>query len=273
MRRHRWRPSQPRRAPHCRGASPRSAQLARTPDPRCMRGPACDDSKANLANFLPHVDAPSRAEASEVVVRKSTAKSCNRPSDQTESPLNPNKILLAVVRRPCLSVRGREGNFALLTEPAARGPRPRRADTTAEMRRVLVMSSSGLASSTMKSALLPACSVPASAIRRNSAELRVAATMTCIGVIPASTMSNISSCGTPRPVAVGAERDAHARRIQLRQVARLNPVQGLRLRPVGVGRFELLELGGRQARPQPAQIHLHAAIRQVRREDQVRTLP
>ena len=34
---------------------------------------------------------------------------------------------------------------------------------TAEMRRVLVMSSSGLASSTMKSALLSACSVPASA--------------------------------------------------------------------------------------------------------------
>ena len=70
---------------------------------------------------------------------------------------------------------------------------PRR--ITAEMRRVLVMSSSGLASSTMKSALLPASSVPASASRRNSAELRVAATMTCIGVIPASTMSSISSCG------------------------------------------------------------------------------
>src|SRR5580765_890825 len=69
---------------------------------------------------------------------------------------------------------------------------PRR--TTAEMRREFVMSSSGLASSTMKSALLPACKVPASAMRRNSAELRVAATITCIGVIPAATMSRISSC-------------------------------------------------------------------------------
>src|SRR5262249_41210907 len=66
---------------------------------------------------------------------------------------------------------------------------------TAEILRVLVMSSSGLASSTMKSALLPASSVPASAIRRNWAPLRVAATTTCAGVIPASTMSSISSCG------------------------------------------------------------------------------
>src|SRR5688572_8872699 len=47
---------------------------------------------------------------------------------------------------------------------------------TEAMRRVLVMSSSGFASRTMKSALLPACAVPASVILRNSAPLRVAAT-------------------------------------------------------------------------------------------------
>src|SRR4029077_15554691 len=37
-------------------------------------GQRCDDSKAKLTNFLPHVGAPPCAEASKVVVRKSTAK-------------------------------------------------------------------------------------------------------------------------------------------------------------------------------------------------------
>ena len=77
---------------------------------------------------------------------------------------------------------------------------------------------------------------------------------------------------TPWPVAIGSKRDAHARRVQLRQVARLNPVQGLRRRPVGVRLLKLVDIGGRHARAQPAQIHLHAPIRQVRREDQVGTL-
>src|SRR6185503_2847409 len=58
--------------------------------------------------------------------------------------------------------------------------------------RVLAMSSSGLPSSAMKSALLFASIVPASLIFRNSAPLRVAATITCIGVIPAAVMSAIS---------------------------------------------------------------------------------
>src|SRR5438094_676402 len=95
---------------------------------------------------------------------------------------------------------------------------------TDEIFRVFVMVSSGLASSTMKSALLFASIVPASVIRRNCAPLRVAATMTCIGVIPAATMSSISRCGaygvlpsvpttTFTPAAV---RFADDRRVQLR---------------------------------------------------------
>src|SRR5688500_11818903 len=64
---------------------------------------------------------------------------------------------------------------------------------TAEIFRVFLMSSSGLASSTTKSALLPAATVPASSSRRNSAEFFVAATMTSDGVIPAATMSAIST--------------------------------------------------------------------------------
>src|SRR5262245_43692484 len=144
------------------------------------------------------------------------------------------------------------------------------------MRRVLVMSSSGLASSTMKSALLPASSVPASARRRNSAELRGGATITCAGGIPATTMASIRSRGPdpwrrrhsghhpvlhllvrpPRPVAVGAERDAHAGGIEPGQVAGLDAVKMLRGGLVGIGRFELREFGGRQARPQPAQVDL-----------------
>ena len=140
------------------------------------------------------------------------------------------------------------------------------------MRRVLVMSSSGLASSTMKSALLPACQ---RAGVGDPQELgRVARRRH-------DDLHRRHSGGhhvrhllvrAPRPVAVGAERDAHARGIELRQVARLNAEEVLRRRPVGVGRFELVDLGGRQARPQPAQVRLHAAVRQVGREDQVRTL-
>ena len=57
------------------------------------------------------------------------------------------------------------------------------------------MLSSGFASSTRKSALLLASIVPTSVRRRNCAPLRVAATITCIGVIPAATMSSISTCG------------------------------------------------------------------------------
>src|SRR5438093_4240332 len=66
---------------------------------------------------------------------------------------------------------------------------------TEAIRRVLLMSSSGLASSTMKPALLPASTVLRSVSRSNSAELRVAATMTWAGVIPDATMSAISACG------------------------------------------------------------------------------
>src|SRR2546426_1651010 len=54
------------------------------------------------------------------------------------------------------------------------------------------MSSSGFASSTRKSALLPATTVPASVSFMNSAALRVAATMTWAGVMPDATMSSIS---------------------------------------------------------------------------------
>ena len=77
---------------------------------------------------------------------------------------------------------------------------------------------------------------------------------------------------TPRPVAVASKHNARARRIEPRQVARLNSEKGLRRRPIGVGCFELRELLGRKAGPQPAQVHLHAPVRQVRREDHVRTL-
>ena len=46
-----------------------------------------------------------------------------------------------------------------------------------------------------KSALLPAAIVPPSVSLRSSAAVRVAATITCAGVIPAATMSSISACG------------------------------------------------------------------------------
>src|SRR5207248_11292039 len=65
---------------------------------------------------------------------------------------------------------------------------------TDEIFRVLVMSSNGFPSSTRKSALLFGSIVPVSVILRNCAPLPVAATMTCIGVIPAATMSAISTC-------------------------------------------------------------------------------
>jgi hypothetical protein len=57
------------------------------------------------------------------------------------------------------------------------------------------MSSSGLASRIRKSAIDPFAIVPVLAMRRNSAPFFVAATITCAGVIPAATMSSISTCG------------------------------------------------------------------------------
>ena len=70
---------------------------------------------------------------------------------------------------------------------------------TDEIRRVFVMSVSGSASRTMKSALFPPSIVPASAILRNSAEVRVEATITCAGVIPAATMAAQADCSTMKP--------------------------------------------------------------------------
>src|SRR2546423_2998762 len=66
---------------------------------------------------------------------------------------------------------------------------------TDEIFRVLVMSSNGFASSTMKSALLFGSIVPVLLILRNCAPLLVAATITCVALIPAATMSAISKCG------------------------------------------------------------------------------
>jgi hypothetical protein len=103
----------------------------------------------------------------------------------------------------------------------------------------------------MRSALLPACSVPTSAIRRE------------LGRVARRRYDDLHRrhsgehhvqhlfVWTPRPVAVGSKRDAHARRIQLRQVACLNPVKRLHLQPVRISRFKLCELFGRKARPQP----------------------
>ena len=54
------------------------------------------------------------------------------------------------------------------------------------MRRVLVMSSSGLASSTMKSACLPGVSTPVVRRPRYSAPFRVAATMACHAAVKAN---------------------------------------------------------------------------------------
>src|SRR5262249_38103970 len=76
---------------------------------------------------------------------------------------------------------------------------------------------------------------------------------------------------TPRPVSVGSKRHAHARRIQLRQIAGLNPVKGLRLRIVFVGLLDLREFCGRKARPQPAPVLLHPAIREIGCQGEVRT--
>ena len=75
---------------------------------------------------------------------------------------------------------------------------------------------------------------------------------------------------TPGAVAVGSEHDLDAGRIDLRQVAGLNAVGRLLLRPVGVALFELGVFGGRQARLQPAQILLDAAVGKVRVDDEVR---
>ena len=123
------------------------------------------------------------------------------------------------MRREALRGRGDFGHRA-----------PRR--YTDEIFRVLVMSSSGLASSTMKSALLPASIVPASAMPQELGAVARRGDDDLLGVIPASTMSAISTCGAHGRVAVGAERDPHAGRVQLRQVARLDAVEGLRRRPV-----------------------------------------
>src|SRR5207249_2655696 len=72
-----------------------------------------------------------------------------------------------------------------------------------------------------------------------------------------------------RLVAVGPEHDPRPRRVQPREVARLNPVEGLRLRIVDVRLLELRELLRRQARPQPAQVDLDAAVGEVRGEHQI----
>ena len=93
--------------------------------------------------------------------------------------------------------------------------------------------------------------------------------MTCIGGTPAATMSNISSCGAHgRLPSVPRTRRTPAAYIFARLRAWI-PCNCLSFGPVGVLLLELGKLGGRQGRLQPAQIHLHAAIRKVRPEHQV----
>src|SRR5439155_23835458 len=69
---------------------------------------------------------------------------------------------------------------------------------TRAIRLVLTMSSSGFASRTMKSALLPGAIVPRRSSRRMSAAVRVAATIASAGVRPADTIWSSSMCSVQR---------------------------------------------------------------------------
>jgi hypothetical protein len=134
------------------------------------------------------------------------------------------------------------------------------------------MSSSGFASSTMKSALLLDAITPVSVIFRNSAPLLVAATITCAGVIPAATISAISKCGAYGVFPISPDDDAHAGGVHPGKVARLDAEGGLGLGPVRVALLKRGEICWCERRPQPLEIRHHSAIGQVGAEHQVRTL-
>jgi len=74
----------------------------------------------------------------------------------------------------------------------------RHREMLSEIRRVLRMSSSGFASSTMKLARLPTASVPMSLSPNNSAGRCVAAVIACDGVSPSCTHRANSTC-SPEP--------------------------------------------------------------------------
>ena len=140
------------------------------------------------------------------------------------------------------------------------------------MRRVFVMSSSGLASSTMKPALFPGATVPASVSRMNSAavarrrddDLRRRHTRRDhVGHLEVR---------APRHVAVGAERDLHAFAREPLEVARLNREERLRLGAIGRGGLQLRDLLGGKLEREPAHVLSDAAIRQVRHDHEARPL-
>ena len=113
------------------------------------------------------------------------------------------------------------------------------------------MSSSGLASSTMKSALFPAATVPSLSSFGSPAELRVAAAIASAGVKPASTMLAISRWEPKpnrRPVGgsgIVAQSKLHPRRLERQHASRYDAGLPLRHRIFTDGRvFQHRDLGG-----------------------------
>ena len=117
-----------------------------------------------------------------------------------------------------------------------------------------MMLSSGFASRTRKSALLPACDRADVGKFQHLRRGAVAATMTCAGVIPAATISCHLDVMGPGHVAVRSEGDANTGGIEPRQVARLDAERLLNGRTIGRRRLEFRQLAGGHAVAQPAQV-------------------
>src|SRR5438309_3120177 len=140
---------------------------------------------------------------------------------------------------------------------------------TDEIFRVLVMSSNGFASSTMKSALLFGSIVPVllilvaarSVARGRDDHLRRSH--------PGSHHVRHFEVRRIRRVPIGAYDDAHAGGIHLCQVARLDFPECLLVGSIRVALLKRLEIRGAEGPPQPFDIRRHPAIGHVRPEDQV----
>ena len=141
---------------------------------------------------------------------------------------------------------------------------------TAAIRRVFVMSSSGLASSTSRSAFFPA------AMRAGVGHAQER------GAVARGRDDHLRrrhagghhvvhlDVRRPGGVAVGADGDGHAGIRQLLQVARLDAPGGVHLRPIGGRRLQLGHLAVGQAALQPAVVGRDAAIGHVGDQHDVR---
>ena len=130
------------------------------------------------------------------------------------------------------------------------------------------MSSSGFASSTMKSALFPAAIVPRSVSRRTSRGIPRRGDDHLRRRHPCRHHVRHLDMVAPGNAAVGAEGDPHAGLIQARQIPRLNAEGLLRFRAVRRRAvLQLLQFFGGDGVAQPAEIGGHSAIGKVRHEN------